>query len=529
MNIFDTVAIKKPPTSTFDLSNEVVTSFNPGELVPVIVEEIMPGDFVRLDVANLVRMAPTVAPLMHRVHVDTHFFFVPYRLLWSEWDKFITQQEDISIPYVQLGLGSTANYPLRSVADKIGMPTEQLSSDPGIDIKVSPFFLAAYYLIYDEYYRRQDIDEKVFVPLVSGSNIEYAPTEGLGSSLPLKRGWGNGYLTSALPFAQKGPEVQIPLTQQEQLDVYLRVHGGEDYSSMTLKGLDNTVNLPDSALTNAPGPVPLTDSLHVGVTPVVIDPADNLKVDIQSAAADIETFRFALALQRYYEKLARAGNRYTEWLQSVFAVRPEDYRLQRPEYIGGVRQTVSISEVLSTAQNLSEDAVVGQMAGHSVSLGGSQRTTFRAKEHGVLMSIVSLRPRASYFQGLHRKFSRLVPTDFPMPDFAHLGEQAIENKEVLINHPQPDDTFGYIPRYAEMRIGQDRVSSDMKASLNFWHWARKFDPLNPPALNSEFVQCTPDDRVWAVTTDATDHVYLHSFNKIIVNRRLPRYGIPRIE
>lgn len=509
MNIFNKVAFKKPTSSKFKLKHDIVTSFKMGQLIPTAVMEILPGDSVTIGVENMLRFSPLLSPMMHKVKVETHYFFVPNRILWPEWEKFITGNSDALHPFA-----SAVDIPEGTLGDYMGIPTLIPTEHT-----VNPLPVAAYMKIFDDYYRDQNLQPtERFVPLVSGNNPTYTTYL---ESLPLRRAWGRDYFTSALPFAQKGDAVQIPLTVQSDIPVdYTNVSGATNAGFF--RDQSGTIMSPD-IVQQGTGPVPQAASVQLGGDPGAYDPNGTLTVDVQSEATDINTLRRAFRLQEWLEKNARAGNRYIESLMAHFGVKSSDARLQRAEYIGGSLQGMTISEVLSTAET---SVPLGGMGGHGISVGGGNTFNYRSEEHGFIIGIISVRPDTKYQQGLHRMWSRQDKLDYAWPTFAQIGEQEILNKEVYAEASSPNAVFGYTPRYAEYKFMNSRISGKMRNQLAFWHLGRIFD--NEPALNEDFITCNPSTRIFAVTDPNEDHIFANIYNNIYANRKLPYFGTPTI-
>lgn len=520
-NIFKNLMMPKVATSRFDLSHDVKLSFQMGELIPTCVMDCVPGDKVTINVQNMLRFAPLIAPVMHRVEVTTHYYFVPTRLLWPSWQDWITGNSDVQAPYVELSDGVDCAPQIGSLSDYLGVPTGDYTQP--VPIKCSPMAHAAYMLIWDEYYRDQNLQDKEFSPLVDGNNnANYIPVFMNG---PHRRAWMHDYFTSCLPFAQKGDAVQLPLVDQGTIPV--------EVANNT-----NTIHVRDAG--SGHGDINSQDirtdgssRLGAGVagaTSVQIDPNGTLEVDIQEDAVTINTLRRALRLQEWLEKNARGGTRYVESILAHFGVKSSDARLQRPEYIGGSKQNMVISEVLATAQNSDDNVAVGQMAGHGISAGGSGQFTYHCEEHGFIIGIINVQPVTAYQDGLHRSFTRFDRLDYAWPSFANIGEQEVRLKELYasqITSEDPDSVFGYIPRYSEYKFMNSRVAGEMRSNLSFWHLGRIFNSA-PPLLNEDFISCVPSDRIFAVTDPGSDHVYAHIFNNVTAVRKLPRYGIPTI-
>lgn len=518
-NIFNSVLLPKVDTNRFDLSHDVKLSFSMGELIPTCLMECLPGDQVSISVQNMLRFAPLISPVMHRVIVTTHYFFVPNRLLWPEWEQWITGNSDVEAPYLNIVADQTI--PVGTLGDYLGIPTGLYQ----IPLRVSPFPIAAYVKIWDEYYRDQNLQSELFQPLVAGANAGFYAS--IDTEFPFKRAWMHDYFTAALPFAQKGDAVQVPLTVQDNVPVTLDA-GGIPNAGLLKDADDQTTLLTGDLSSDAGG--------NLNVDPdtggAVYDPNGTLSVDIQSDAVDINTLRRAFRLQEWLEKNARAGTRYIESILSHFGVRSKDARLQRPEYIGGSKQNMVISEVLSTAETTDANVPVGQMAGHGISVGGGNSFNYRATEHGFIVGLINVQPVTAYQQGLHRLWSRFDKLDYAWPTFANIGEQEVLLKEIMANPldlgPSPDDVFGYVPRYAEYKFMNSRVAGEMRTSLAFWHLGRIFSQASPPVLNEEFISADPSTRIFAVTAAEEDHIFAHIFNNVSAVRKLPRYGIPQI-
>jgi len=516
MSIFTKVQMKRPDSNRFDLSHDVKMSGQMGELLPTCVMEVLPGDKVNISVENLVRFAPLIAPVMHRVNVTTHYFFVPNRILWDGWESFITRQTESVHPFVQNDAWEQG-----TLADYMGFPVQATLTNE----RYNALPIAAYTKIWDEYYRDQNLQSERFTPLIDGDNsITY---NSILNSLPFVRAWMHDYFTSCLPTAQKGDPVSIPLTNEENIPVDYQFNtGGASQNVGRFRDTAGNLLTATGAVTQGTGPSPLTSSMEVNGTDAAYDPNGTLSVDVQSQATDINTLRWAFRLQEWLEKNMRGGTRYVENLLVHFGVRSQDARLQRPEYIGGTRGNMVISEVLSTAETVESSTPVGQMAGHGIAATGGNSFNYYAQEHGFIIGIINVQPTTAYQQGIHKMYSRETALDYAWPTFANLGEQAVLNKEVYAPHSDPNGTFGYIPRYSEYKYMNNRVAGDMHTNLSFWHLGRIF--ANDVALNESFIQCYPDTRIFAVENPELDHLFMHIFNNITVNRKLPRYGIPSI-
>lgn len=503
-NIFNTVKMTHLDTNVFDMSYDLKLSLNMGELVPVHCQEIIPGDVIHMSTSSLLRFAPLIAPVMHKVDVYTHSFFVPNRLVWENWGKFLTGGDSgldaPAHPYLN-GVGGSPG----SLLDYLGLPASAGGTNT---MKVSAIPFAAYQLIYNEYYRDQNLQTPVDYELVDGDNTALWAT-GIGDLR--KRAWQHDYFTSALPFAQKGPAVNLPLAG----DVVFKPGQPNPPKVVDAAGIALSGALSGRAAAD-PG------DLTAGAADAYIDPNGTLEL---GGATTINDLRQAFRLQEYYEKAARGGTRLIEWVKSMFGVQSSDARLQRPEYLGGSIQPMIISEVLQTSETAT--SAQGNMAGHGVSVGDGKNFSYRSEEHGYIITIMSVMPKTAYQQGIPRHFTKFDKFLYFTPPFAHLGEQEILNKEIyydVADGALNEDTFGYIPRYMEYRYNDSRVAGDFRSTLSYWHMGRIFP--SRPALNAAFVQSDPTHRAFAVIDPAIDKIYAHCFHQIKAKRKIPRYGTP---
>ena len=452
-NIFEDVMYNNVPRNSFDLSHDRKFSAKLGRLYPCLVQEIVPGDSFSVQSEQLIRMAPLVSPVMHRVTATTHYFFVPNRLLWEGWEDFITNplSTDNPAPFF-MPLSQTD---VGTIADYMGCPTGDLSNIT----KINALPFAGYNLIYNEYYRDQNLIDEIEYRLVDGFNDSVV----FGSpfdNFPYKRAWNKDYFTSALPEPQKGEAVTLPLGASADIN-YVK-------NSKTL-AYDTSGN----PLSNAPM-YSLNGRLDVHNKEVSLDVSDSLEVDLSSATAiTVEDLRRATRLQEWLEINARGGTRYIESIQNHFGVKSPDARLQRPEYLGGGKSNISFSEVLQTS---SSDGTTpqGNMAGHGINVGNSNRmdnVTFT--EHGFIIGVFSVMPETAYVNSTPRWNFRFDPLDYLWPKFAQLGEQPVYAKEVNGSTSFPDTVFGYQSRYADYKYNHNTVHGDFKTNLDFWHMARK--------------------------------------------------------
>ena len=523
--IFDRIKLSKPKSSVFDLSHEKKLSLNMGDLVPVFLQETLPGDRFKVNMEHLIRFQPLLAPIMHRVNVYTHFFFVPNRLVWTDWEKFITGGSDgeqlpvfprLKSQYTQ---AVKPEFARGTLPDYLGFPSSSLplTGDFKVDFSLLPF--RAYQLIYNEYYRDQNLTPPIEFSKASGLFAEEVERKKL---LTLrKRAWEKDYFTSALPWAQRGDQLSVPITGVAPV-----ISNGNNPTFV--RTADGSIPVPgETKLANA-----LTEGMlqDFGSQNISFGDETGLKADMSSVSAStINELRQAFSIQKWLEKNARGGSRYVEQILSHFGVHSSDARLQRPEYLGGGKTPVVISEVLQNSAS-TDNSPQGQMVGHGISVGNTNEFRARFEEHGFVIGIMSIIPRTSYQNGLPRVFQKYDKFDYFFPDLAHLGEQPVKNSELYLDTTKNLDdiensgTFGYQPRYAEYRFVNDSVHGDMAGNLDFWHMGRKFTSL--PPLNTSFVQSDPTNRIFAVV-DPTEHkLIVQTYCNFQAIRPLPKFGTP---
>lgn len=519
MAIFDSIKPNKVKRNKFSLSHERKFSMNMGDLVPIMCQEIVPGDNFRVNTETLMRLAPMLAPIMHRVNVYTHYFFVPNRLVWPEWEDFITGGRlGTSAPVMPFFLQNTSavinssNYFLPgSLWDYLGLPTcEEVGNVYSTIPEVSVLPFRAYQLIWDEYYRDQNLMPSLDMTYYSGAVS--SESELLKLLTLRKRCWEKDYFTSALPFAQRGGEALLPFSAEVTY---------KDVSEVRFANGNSPTQVYD---------LMGDDELMVGLdTPGRIENIEN----IESGTTTINDLRRAIKIQEWLERAARGGSRYIEAILSHFGVRSSDSRLQRPEYLGGGKSPVVISEVLSTVGTLeeSEFSPQGTMSGHGISIGNRNGFQRSFEEHGYVIGIMSVLPRTAYQQGVPRSFWRKDKFDYYWPEFAHLGEQEVLNQELKYSWGSVgnDETFGYQSRYAEYKYQPSTVHGDMKSTLDFWHMARKWDQsAHCPPLNEDFVTADPTHRIFAVEDETMHKLWVQIYNEVDALRPMPFFGEPSL-
>lgn len=548
-NIFNSIRMKRPRRNAFDLSYESKLTLNMGELVPIMCMPVVPGDKFRVKTESLVRLAPLVAPMMHRVNVFTHYFFVPNRLVWNEWEDFITKGvdgEDVPVlPSFRLSPDLVSSNPSRlfgdgSLWDYLGLPSlkgiggaEFPNPSPnGVtapqNYRVSSLPFRAYQLIYNEYYRDQNLTDPVDISLLSG----FEDTLHALNLLQLRRrAWEKDYFTSALPWLQRGPEVTVPIQGSgDTLDVVY-----DKQASTTQRWIDSDNRafqngVAYDATYATEGNLHLSRLIAVnggtGNRAPELDPNGTLKVNVDEMGINLNDLRTSNALQRWFERNARGGSRYVEQILSHFGVRSSDARLQRPQFLGGGRMPISVSEVLQTSST-DETSPQANMAGHGISAGINNGFKHYFEEHGYIIDIMSITPRSGYQQGVPRDFTKFDNMDFYFPEFAHLSEQEIKNQEVFLSADGDNDkTFGYTPRYAEYKYHQSEAHGDFRGNLSFWHLNRIFE--GRPNLNTTFVECKPSNRVFATSETEDDKFWVQMYQDVKALRLMPKYGTPML-
>lgn len=471
--------------------------------------DTLPGDNITIGAEVMARFNALMAPTMHRFDVYTHYFYCPNRILWSGWQDFIKSINSgtpaPSAPYlsnITVAVGSLQNY--------MGLP---ITAAPGID-KVSALPFAAYFKIWNEYYRAQQVQPAIPDAAIDGNNNSV-----LGGGLQ-RRAWNMDYFTAQLPNAQRGNPVSIPLGSTANI-IYQQNGSSANWKNSTTGAAPANSNMFFANFGSVAG--------VSGTAPYYnYDPQGTLKADLSTATATtISALRTAWAVQGWAERAARVGTRYTEVIQGFYGVTVPDATLQRPVYLGGSKQPMVISEVLQTSETTGSSPQ-GDMAGHGVAIGGGKAVRYRCTEHGYVIGLMSIMPKTAYQQGIESHFSKFDPVNYGWPQFAELGEQPVKNREVYYSNSDGlnDSTFGYMPMYGEYRTKQSRVAGLMATDLAYWHDGRIFS--SRPTLSSSFIACTPDKRIFTVQTDAGSQVLCHVFNHVRVFRLLPKFGTPSL-
>lgn len=474
--------------SKFSLSNTKLFSCDMGQLIPCGWFEVLPGDSIQQSTSMLVRASPLLAPVMHPVDVRLHHWFVPYRLVWEDFEDFITGGPDgLNASVFPTRTAGAGGHSVGSLPDFLGVPPQV---DPCV-YSVLP--IRAYQLIWNEWYRDQDLQTPATISTASG------PDNSTTSATLRTCQWEKDYFTSARPWEQKGPSITIPLgTSAPVYGIGVANLNPQTDGTGTIRRSGQAAGAWTNYFDQTAGVTSGYD-IFFEADQAGASGRPNIRADLTSASAiTINALREAMALQRYEEARARFGSRYVEYLRYL-GVRSSDARLQRPEFLGGGRQTIQFSEVLQTTPTAEEP--VGQLRGHGIAAMRSNRYRRYFEEHGVVMTLFSVRPKTIYMQGLKRAFNRRTKEDFWQVELQHIGQQEVLNKEIYAAHATPDGVFGFQNRYQEYREENSTVAGEFRtSSLNYWHLAREFS--SSPALNSTFVSCIPTERVFAVPSEA---------------------------
>lgn len=514
------------PRSSFRRQSTHKTTFDSGYLVPVYVDEVLPGDTWSMKSTFFARLATPLFPIMDNAYLETFWFFVPNRLVWTHWINFMGEQANPadSIVFTIPALTSTVGgYAVGSIFDYMGLPCAGQVAG-GNSYSHNVLFLRAYNLIWNQWFRDENLQNSVTVTVADSGDA-------VGDFTLLRRGKRHDYFTSCLPWTQKGGvAVTLPLGTSAPV----RVSGSQDINTGTLPMLvrrSDTQAVPGNFVAGfSAGGLSFNATAHAATASVY---PTNLYADLSTAtAATINSIRLAFQTQRLLERDARGGTRYTELVRAHFGVVSPDARLQRPEYLGGSSQPINVSPIAQTAQTglTGGNTPMGTLAAMGTTL-GQNGFTQSFTEHGMILCLASVRADLTYQQGLNKMWSRSTRYDFYFPAFAMLGEQAVLNKEIYLDGSANDAlTFGYQERWAELRFRPSMITGLFKSTsagtIDPWHLAQKFTSL--PTLNTTFIQDTPPfSRVIAVGASANgQQLIFDGFFDCKTVRPLPMYSVP---
>ena len=537
--------------SRFDRSASLKTSFNAGDVVPFFLEEVLPGDTFSVDTSKVVRMQTLLTPMMDNVYLDTYYFFVPNRLVWDHWKEFCGEntesawipQTEYTMPQITSPAGE--GWSVGTLADYFGIPT----GVAGLSVSALPF--RAYALIMNEWFRDQNLQDPLVVPTddstVAGVNSGTFVTDVAKGGKPFIAAKYHDYFTSALPAPQKGPDVAIPVAQAASYPVYPLAQSVSPSGADSLKWQkrDGTNFTSDSskygvfglssAFSDGASASDSTILKQVEVGPNAVQdviPANLWAVaDGNAAAATINQLRLAFQIQKFYERQARGGSRYTEVVRSFFGVTSPDARLQRPEYLGGNRVPININQIVQQSGTESSGTPQGTVVGQSLTTDKHSDFTKSFTEHGLIIGVMVARYDHTYQQGLNRLWSRKDKFDFYWPVFANIGEQAIKNKEIFAQGTDKDnEVFGYQEAWAEYRYKPNMVTGEMRSayaqSLDVWHLADDYSTL--PSLSDSWIREDKAniDRVLAVTSAVSNQFFADIYVKNYCTRPMPMYSVP---
>ncbi|UPW41215.1 major capsid protein [Sigmofec virus UA08Rod_4967] len=525
------------PRSKFDRSHGYKTTFNTGDLIPIYVDEVLPGDTLSMDLSSAIRMATPIAPVMDNSFLDVYFFSVPYRLVWEHWREFMgenrtthwEQPTEYEIPQIK---APTGGWLKGSLADYMGLPTKVSN----ISISALPF--RAYALIWNEWFRDENLQNPCMINLdettQTGTNGTNYITDVQLGGMPAKAAKLHDYFTSALPAPQKGPDVLLPLGQTANVittSTPFDTKGNYPlvmHQSVSGNGMSGGTYMVASGA-NQGTQVQNTNG-GASASNTTVTPA-NLIADLsQAAGATINQLRQAFAIQRLYEKDARGGTRYIESIKTHFGVTSPDARQQRPEYLGGCRKNIEMDQVIQTSSTDSTTPQ-GNTAAYSLTTFSKSLFTKSFTEHEIVLGLAVVRTELSYQQGINRMFSRKNRFDFYWPTLANIGEQAILNKEIYAQGTTADDeAFGYQEAWAEYRYYPSQITgafrSNYDQSLDFWHYGQYYQ--QQPVLGQSWIQQGRQEmnRTIAVQDQLEDQFIADFYFKMTMARPMPLYSIP---
>lgn len=490
----------------FSLSHYKLATCGYGQLIPLTWYEALPGDTIQMRTSLLMRATPLVAPVMHPVRVRLHTWFVPNRLIWEDWENFITGGDDGTFEAAPPVFAASGQILSKSLEDMMGVPVGDYT---GNDMLYSALPFRAYNLIYNEHYRDQDLVTELTIDKTSGTDTT--------TTKAIQRvAWEKDYFTAARPFSSKGNEILIPLGDTAPVI-------GDIATDQQPQFQDGVTNLLLTTTSSQVDEVKWNKSGTGGAQASWQDP--KLVADLSAVSGiSVNDLRNYLALQRYQEARSQFGSRYSEYIKYLVpGIGNLDARLQEPEYIHGGSSTISFSEILQTQRTDTDQTPLGTMAGHGISAMRTRRARKFCPEHGIVMTMLSVVPKAIYSQQLERKWHRMNKELYFQKELQFIGEQAITNREVYAQHSQPTDTFGYNHRYDEYRYTPSSIAGEFHDDQDGWHFARKHS--GDVALNKSFIECNPALRPHADQTG--DPLYIMAQHSIQARRILSKWATPK--
>lgn len=517
------------------------TTFNAGNLIPIYVDEVLPGDTFKMNMSSVIRMSTPIYPVMDNANLDVYFFFVPNRLVWDHWKEFFGENNsthweapvEYEVPQITAPAGG---WEKGTIADYMGIPTKIAN----ISVQALPF--RAYCKIWNDWFRDQNLKDPAMISMdettTAGANTGDYVTNAEKGALPLKVAKYHDYFTAALPEPQKGPEVTIGGITSNYKVITGEEHDGVT-TAMRWKATGN-IAIPTNAFTNimlSKDSAATRKTVGQGGATAITTPLPelaptNLWAEVGSATAtSINALRQAFAIQRLYEKNARGGTRYIEIIKAHFGVQSPDARQQRSEYLGGTRVPINMDQVIQTSNSGDGITPQGNTAAYSLTAFNESMFTKSFTEHGYIIGLACIRTEHTYQQGIERFWSRKKMLDYYFPTLANLGEQAILNKEIYAQgNTKDDEAFGYQEAWAEYRYKPSRVSGAMRSNyqttLDAWHYADKY--ASQPILSSEWIDETSAniDRTLAVQSSKEDQFIADFYFACEATRPMPLYSIP---
>lgn len=547
---FNQIPEMRASRTRFNRDQTILTTFNSGKLIPYYVDEVLPGDTFNVDTSAIIRMTTPKYPVMDDAFIDFYYFYCPNRILWDNFKQFMGEVEETpwmptktyKVPEIIIKGSSTSGLPYEeSILDYMGIPTKVKGT-----FRVNALPVRAYVKIWNEYFRDENVGNAAVVK-TDDEDVVYgdSSTESLDNVLKVAYKGGrclpvnkfHDYFTSCLPYPQRGPEVTMPMTGNAPIRIGNTEGKYQDFSGPVemVLGTTSTSNIPGSLIygnsKGVPGEKKAMEFTGKEKTNGEIGTGGWMYADLGSVtAATVNDLRKAIAVQQYYEALARGGSRYREQVQALWNVVISDKTVQVPEYLGGGRYHVNINQIVQTSgQQTNTDTPIGETGAISVTPINESSFTKSFEEHGFVIGVCCIRHNHSYQQGLERFWSRTDRLDYYVPQFANLGEQPVKKKEIMLTGEASDEeTFGYQEAWADYRMKPNRVSGKMRSNaqgtLDFWHYADNYKSV--PTLSQEWMEegKTEIARTLIVENEPQFFGAIRVANK--TTRRMPLYSVP---